>query len=201
MEDEYYFDVTSYALYRIAGELIPFDYALRDKWVRDVGREIYTSMKREGIVSVKNSNNAGSNKLTGTIPALIQILDYYQSSGFIKGYRLGEKNDDVRTGTNIFDQYDNEDLESGTSVNLLLSIFRPTTLGSSLQITGEGSRFSADFISPTIAALWEDQLGGELFSKVDYEGYFVDEEYRPNPKDFFPDEQLLQFTVSPPKKK
>ena len=197
VEDEYYFDVTSYSLYRIAGELIPSDYVLRDKWVREVGREIYASMKREGIVSKDGSKDG---KLTGTIPALIQILDYFQSSGFIKGYRLGEKNDDVRTGTNIFDEYDDEDVDSGTSVNLLLSIFRPATLGSSLQITGEGSRFSADFISPTIAALWEDQLGGKL-SKIEFEGYFVDEEYRPNPKDFFPDEQLLQFTLSPSKKK
>jgi hypothetical protein len=39
--------------------------------------------------------------------------------------------------------------------------------------------------------MWRKELG----CKVEYETYFVDEEYRPNPKDYFPTEQLLQFTI------
>jgi hypothetical protein len=198
--DEYYFDLSCYALYRVAADLIPSDYALRDRWVRDVGRSIYKLLMSEGVVDApsstltltsSSSSPGGKKKLTGTISRLIQILDEFQSTNFIKGYRLGEKNDDIRTGKNIFDEFDDDDIESGLSVNLLTSIFRPTTLGSSLQITGEGSRFSPDFISPTLAAMFEE----ELDLKVEYEGYFVDEEYRPNPKDFFPNEQLLQFTL------
>jgi hypothetical protein len=193
--DEYYFDLTCYALYRIAAELIPTDYALRDTWVRNVGRDIYNLMKEQSYVTgvVQSSSLSSKAKLTSTILQLQQILDTFQNTGFIKSYRLGEKNDDVRTGSNIFDEYDNDDLDSGLNVNLLVSIIRPATLGSALQITGEGSRFSADWISPTISAMFEDILN--LKKKVEYESYFVDEEYRPNPKDFFPDEQLLQFTL------
>ncbi len=198
MLDEYYFDLTCYALYRTAADYIPTNYVLRDKWVRNVGGEIYQLLKREGMVSSSLSSSESTKKksLTDTIPTLIQILDTFESTKFIKGFRLGEKNDEVRTGKNIFDEYDNDDISSGLNVNLLVSVFRPATLGSSLQITGEGSRFSPDLISPTIAAMFEEELG----LKVEYEGYFVDEEYRPNPKDFFPDEQLLQFTLSRKKK-
>lgn len=199
--DEYYFDMTCYALYRTAAEFIPTNYVLRDTWVRNVGKEIYQLFLREGMVNktkivASSKDEKKSSLLTDTIPTLIQILDTFQSTNFIKGYRLGEKNDEVRTGKNIFDEYDNDDIATGLSVNLLVSIFRPATLGSSLQITGEGSRFSPDFISPTIAAMFEEELG----LRVEYEGYFVDEEYRPNPKDFFPDEQLLQFTLKRNKK-
>jgi hypothetical protein len=197
IQDEYYFDLTCYALYRIAAELIPTDYALRDQWVRSVGKEIYNSMKKEKLVTLNNNNNENETmkkkKLTEIIQTLIQLLDSFKSIGFIQDYRLGEKNDiQQRMGKNIFDEYDDDDIDSGLNVNLLVSIFRPATLGSSLQITGEGSRFSPDFVSPTIAALLEEQCG----LKVEFEGYFVDEEYRPNPKDFFPNEQLLQFTLS-----
>jgi len=179
-------------LYRIAAELIPSNYVLRDQWVRGIGKEIYILMMKQELQLVNDDKKNIMTKLTDTIPLLIQILDSFQSIGFIKSYRLGEKNDDVRSGTNIFDEYDNEDIQTGLNVNLIVSIIRPATLGSALQITGEGSRFSPDFISPTIAAMFEE----ELQLKVDYEAYFVDEEYRPNPKDFFPDEQLLQFTLS-----
>jgi hypothetical protein len=64
-------------------------------------------------------------------------------------------------------------------------------LTSSLQIVGEQSRFIPEFIGTTIAAMWRKEMG----CKVEYETYFVDEEYRPNPKDYFPTEQLLQFTI------
>ena len=201
--DEYYFDMTCYALYRTASEYIPTNYVLRDTWVRNVGKEIYNLFlfEKEGMVQKEkvvpfNNDEMKKSLLTDTIPTLIQILDTFQSTNFIEGYRLGEKNDEVRTGKNIFDEYDNDDIATGLSVNLLVSVFRPATLGSSLQITGEGSRFSPDFISPTIAAMFEEELG----LRVEYEGYFVDEEYRPNPKDFFPDEQLLQFTLKRSKK-
>jgi hypothetical protein len=190
--DEYYFDLNCYSLYRTAADLIPSNYALRDKWVRDVGKEIYALFKSEGILTAITPSNSNI-QLTDTIPSLIQILDTFQSMNLIKGYRLGEKNDDFRTGKNIFDEYDNDDIKSGTNVNLLVSVFRPATLGSSLQITGEGSRFSPDLISPTLAALFEGEING---LRVEYESYFVDEEYRPNPKDFFPEEQLLQITLS-----
>jgi hypothetical protein len=77
-------------------------------------------------------------------------------------------------------------------VDCLISIFRPATLGASLQITGEGSRFSPEFVGTTLTALLDAEFG----IRARYETYFVDQEYRANPKDFFPNEQLLQFTLT-----
>mmetsp|Transcript_1234 Transcript_1234/g.1882 ORF Transcript_1234/g.1882 Transcript_1234/m.1882 type:complete len:130 (-) Transcript_1234:149-538(-) len=126
---------------------------------------------------------------------LQQMLGVFQSKNVIQSFRLGDKNDDVRTANNIFDSYDDEDLRDGLAVDCLISLFRPATLKSSLQITGEGSRFMPEFIGTTIAAMWKEELG--LTRVVAYETYFVDEEYRPNPKDYFPNEQLIQYTIKP----
>jgi len=189
MLDEYYFDLTGYSLYRVASQLIPSDYKLRDVWVKTMGVEIYKDMKNGNVVSREMMN---VNKLTDSIPLIKAVLDYFKSIHFIESYELGDKkNDDYRVGESIFDSYDNEDIDSGLTVDCLVSIKRPVTLGSALQITGEGSRFSPDFISPTLSAIWKTELG----LNVVYESYFVDSEYRPNPKDFFPDEQLLQFSI------
>ncbi|KAL7524004.1 hypothetical protein ACHAXR_000399, partial [Thalassiosira sp. AJA248-18] len=92
-----------------------------------------------------------------------------------------------RTGLNVFDQLDDEEISSpsgGGSVNCLLSIFDPATLGGALQITGEGSRFAPDFLGPTLAAVWErvGGGGGQGVVAVSFESYFVDPVYRPNPK-------------------
>lgn len=84
-----------------------------------------------------------------------------------------------------------EALADGGTVDFLVSVLEPVTLGSALQITGEQSRFSPDLIGPTLAALWEDKAG----LSCTWETYFVDSTYRPNPKDFFPNEQLLQYTL------
>lgn len=76
-------------------------------------------------------------------------------------------------------------------MDVLVTVRQPATLGASLQITGEQSRFAPDFVGPTLAALWQDVAG----LSATWETYFVDSTYRPNPKDFFPDEQLYQFTL------
>mmetsp|Transcript_8413 Transcript_8413/g.15875 ORF Transcript_8413/g.15875 Transcript_8413/m.15875 type:complete len:420 (+) Transcript_8413:127-1386(+) len=191
MTDEYYFDLSCYALYRIAADLLSSDYKGRDEWVQTLGKEIYNEM----FSTAASSGIEGGTilKLTDTIPILLNILNEFQSNYFITSYRLGDKNDDIRTGSNIFDEYDDEDFDSGLPVNCLVSLVRPITLTSSLQIVGEKSRFIPEFIGTTIAAMWRKELG--LKCKVEYETYFVDEEYRPNPKDYFPTEQLLQFTI------
>eukprot|EP00957_Ditylum_brightwellii_P062890 4771730-Ditylum_brightwellii.AAC.1 len=68
-------------------------------------------------------------------------------------FRLGAEDKDAassslppRTGYNVFDTYDDEDLMSG-----------------------EGSRFSPEFVGTTLAALWE-----EAGIYASYETYFVD---------------------------
>lgn len=183
--DEYYFDLTCYSLYRTAAVLIPSDYKLREEWVKLLGKEMYSNIKKY------STTNKEPKTLTESIPVMVDILEAFKGNNFISTYRLGDKNDDFRTGLNIFDSYDNEDIDSGLTVNCLISLLRPATLTSSLQIVGEGSRFMPDFIGTTIAAMWRKEMG----LKVDYETYFVDEEYRPNPKDYFPSEQLLQYSI------
>ena len=196
--DEYYFDLTAYSLFRVAATLIPTEYSLRSEWIKILGEEIYKMMKGDGLIpaalSVNEKKGANSKVLlTDTIPILQQILGVLQTRGVIESFRLGDKNDDARTGNNIFDIYDDEDLRDGLAVNCLISLFRPATLTSSLQITGEGSRFMPEFIGTTIAAMWKEELG--LVKNVAYETYFVDAGCRPNPKDYFPNEQLLQYTI------
>ena len=149
-----------------------------------LGEEIYDAIAAR--VTVKKPS-----KLTETIPIMVQILDCFQSNSFVSSFRLGDKNDDFRTGLNIFDSHDDEDVDAGLTLNCLISLIRPATLTSSLQIVGEGSRFMPEFVGTTIAAMWRK----ELSLKVEYETYFVDEEYRPNPKDFFPAEELLQYSI------
>ena len=78
----------------------------------------------------------------------------------------------------------------GGSVDCLVSIFDPSTLGGALQIIGEGSRFAPDFIGPTLAAVLE-RVGGDGVVAVSFESYFVDPVYRSNPK-----VRLLTLTLS-----
>lgn len=180
--DQYYFDVTSYALWRTAADLIP-NYVQRDVFARNIGRGIYQQAVKSGLL--KSTVKKGST-LTETIPAMKEISSQFEASKYCKSIRLGEKDQSV-----IFDEYDNEDLASGATVNCLVSVLEPASLAASLQITGEQSRFTPEFVGVTLAAMWE-----ATGIKVSYETYFVDNQYRPNPKDFFPDEQLLQFTLS-----
>ncbi len=186
--DEYYFDLTAYSLYRTSAVLIS-DYKVRSQWVNLIGEEIYKSL--EPSIREQNEFKDRPTKLTETIPIMQQILEIFQANNFIDSYRLGDKNDEYRTGSNIFDSYDDEDINSGLSINCLVSLLRPATLTSSLQIVGEGSRFIPEFIGTTLAAMWKREMG----LRVEYETYFVDEKYRPNPKDYFPSEQLLQYTI------
>jgi hypothetical protein len=179
--DQYYFDLTSYALWRTAADLLP-DYVLRDIFARNVGRGIYREACKAGLLSRTVSKGS---KLTATIPATWEILNLFQSSQYCKGFQLGENEEKT-----FFDSLDDDDLALGATVNCLVSVFEPSSLGASLQITGEQSRFIPEFVGATLGAMWE--AAGVTAS---YETYFVDPEYRPNPKDFFPNEQLLQFSL------
>jgi hypothetical protein len=179
--DQYYFDLTSYALWKAAADLLP-DFPTRDKFARNVGRELYST---PGVFAAKATKN-DSSPLTSTIAPMQSILDTFTSTMYCKSYKLGDN-----TKPAIFDELDDEDIVNGAAVNCLISVYEPATLGASLQITGEQSRFAPDFVGTTLAAMWES-----VGIKATYETYFVDPEYRPNPKDYFPNEQLLQFTLS-----
>ena len=163
--DQYYFDLTAYALWRAAADLIP-NYVQRDEFARNVGHGIYREAQKSGVL--KETVSQGST-LSATVPAVKEILNLFQSSHYCKSYRVGEKDQSV-----VFDEYDDDDLASGATVNCLVSVFEPASLGASLQITGERSRFTPEFVGVTLAAMWE-----AAGMKVSYETYFVDNEYRP----------------------
>jgi hypothetical protein len=218
VNDEYYFDLTSYAVWKIASNAIPKDYEKRNLFARNVGRRVLDgiisqsssnsnggdgddAVGEHGRLSDKsldalrsyNSDGSGSTHLTHTVPVIIDILNLFESSGYCSGYRIGE-NDGINSNNNskansaavVFDNLDDEELSiRGGSVNCLVSIYDPATLGSALQITGEGSRFVPDFVGTTLAAAWERLLNGDDGggdAMVTYESYFVDPVYRPNPK-------------------
>ena len=156
--------------------------------MRNIGRRLLEEITSRGMISrksIETLKGSGGNtalSLTDTVPSIIEILNLFQSTKYCTGYRLGDKNDEDRTGLNVFDQLDDEELSStgaGGSINCLVSVFDPATLGGALQITGEGSRFAPDFVGPTLAAVWERVGGGVA---VSFESYFVDPVYRPNPK-------------------
>ena len=195
ISDQYYFDITTYALYRvIADSFIPTDYVLRNTWIRNTGKSILQQCRQTGLLQQSKKKNNNEHLLTANVDGIIEVLDLFNTTEFYSTYRLGEqplKDVAPRIGRDVFDEYDDDDINSGTTVNCLISMFQPTTLQSSLQITGEGSRFAPDFVGATLAAYWED-----LGLTVEYETYFVDAEYRPNPKDYFPNEQLLQFSLT-----
>jgi len=145
--------------------------------------EMMNFLSKKSIDTLQSTNGPS---LTDTVPCVIEILNRFQYSNYCTGYRLGDKNDDDRTGINVFDSLDDETVSSrggggGGSVDCLVSIFDPSTLGGALQIIGEGSRFAPDFIGPTLAAVWE-RVGGDGVVAVSFESYFVDPVYRPNPK-------------------
>ena len=192
VSDEYYFDLTCYALWKVASATIQ-DYSMRDTFVRSIGSRYLNELAQREFLSKQSIDilNKNSNRLTDLIPCVVEVLDLFKSTSYCSSYRLGDKNDEGP----VFDELDDEEISSqggGGSVNCLVSIFDPATLGGALQITGEGSRFSPDFVGPTLAALFERVE----HCTVNFESYFVDPVYRPNPKDFFPNERFYQFTIA-----
>eukprot|EP01082_Thalassiosira_pseudonana_P014602 g13100.t1 g13100 contig70:2000-3376(-) len=215
VSDEYYFDLTCYSVWKVASIAIPNDYVKRDEFLRNIGRRILEEaiskeiISKQSIDALSKAGEKTGSTLTSTIPCIIEILNLFQSTNYCSNYRLGDKNDEVRTGPGVFDELDDEELSSsstGGSVNCLVSIYDPSDLGGALQITGEGSRFAPDFVGPTLAAIWERVGGsssgsggkkrGEGVVAVQFESYFVDPVYRPNPKDFFPNERFYQYTIA-----
>jgi hypothetical protein len=196
LQDEYYFDLTNYCLFRVAADLIPQNYALRDEWVRSMGNNLYARAKEllPTLATTSIPTNNQTLTLSQSSTLLIQIMNLFNYTRYVSSYRIQRDtsfSSDIPI--DVFDSYDDEDIQLGRSINLIISLKQPATLGAALQLTAEGSRFTPEFIAPTLAAMWTDLC----HLSTDYETYFVDNTYRPNPKDFFPDEVLIQFTIKP----
>lgn len=187
VSDQYYFDLTSYALWRTAADLLP-NYRDRDTFVRTLGRFIYENALKYELLQTRPITTGS---LVGTTACVVEILDLFTANGFCKGYRVGQdfkKKEDQRP---VFDELDDDALRGGASVDCLVSVFEPATLSASLQITGEQSRFAPDFVSATLAAMWET-----AGVKSSWESFFVDPEYRPNPKGAFTNCHIRCGTIS-----
>lgn len=189
VSDQYYFDITAYALWRTAAELLP-NFIDRDNFARNVGKLIFEKVQSENLIKpLKAGTKDGL--LVSTVPGCLEILDLFKSSQYCAGYRI--RGDDTKDATAdvVFDELDDESLEAAATVNCLVSVYEPATLQASLQITGEQSRFGPDYVGSTLAAFW-DAAG--IYSS--WETYFIDPVYRSNPKDYFPNEQLFQYSLS-----
>jgi hypothetical protein len=239
VSDQYYFDLTAYALWRTAADLIP-NYVDRDVFARTLGRKLYRQLKADirlgggstsggvsNTSSIQKSSDGDNHPLQDSMPEILQILDQFKASGYCTGYRIRTQDSkenmasssDNKSKSNrkgggsgipspsdtagaaaaaaqlpqdlVFDDLDEESLAIGLSVDCLVSVYDPASLGASLQITGEQSRFSPDYVGATLAAAWE-----AVGIQSSWEILFVDPVYRPNPKDYYPNEQLYQFTLS-----
>lgn len=255
VSDQYYMDLSAYALWRTAADLLP-NFVDRDVFVRNMGRALYQTMlssSQEGWIDATSVTKSGS--IVATMDRVQQVLQVFQKCNYCKDFKLGPDEPLVNSNNNnskkkngkanqevssptpsvtmVVDELDDEALANGGTVDVLVRILEPATLGAALQITGEQSRFAPDYIGPTLAALWEESAG----LTATWESYFVDPVYRvrnlillqswtsqttvhgngntlpshkislpltyypftyftqPNPKDYFPTEKLLQFTL------
>ena len=190
--DQYYFDLSAYALWKTAADSLP-KYADRDIFARNVGRLLYQKIRSESLVKQQPQQKIlEQGSVVGSETAVKEVLALFQDSNFCKGFKIGnDQSVGEKQEEKVFDPLDDEALQNGASINCLVSVYEPATLGASLQITGEQSRFAPDYVGSTLAALWES-----MGIKCSWEIFFVDPEYRPNPKDYFPNEKLLQFTLT-----
>jgi len=197
ISDQYYFDFTVYALWKTAAQLIDNNMN-RDDFMRRIGRLLVSKMEKEKVLTQslvaqqKESNNSGV--LVGSIPVIMELLNIFKASNYCKNFRIrsSDNTGGVYDDIPVFDELDDEGLGMVGTANCLVSIYEPSTLGASLQINGENSRFAPDFVGTSLAAIWE-RYGG---IRTTWDVFFVDPEYRPNPKDYFPNEQLLQMTLN-----
>ncbi|KAL3921118.1 MAG: hypothetical protein SGARI_006765, partial [Bacillariaceae sp.] len=114
--DQYYLDFTCYALWKTAAALLP-NALDRDAFVRLVGRRLVAQLQEDGLLSKPKSGNA----IVDSIPAVNQLLQLFQSSGYCKSFRI-RTSDDVKDDNNsipLFDELDDESLQIGGTVDCL----------------------------------------------------------------------------------
>jgi hypothetical protein len=190
VSDQYYFDMISYTIWKTAGNYLPSSLQ-RSQFVSTLGQYIYQSLLQQQLISIVTplSKDSQQHPLTSTNQYVRDILNLFTKCGFIQSYRIGSGSSGTTStanDNNLFDTYDDEALLNQSTIDVLISIYESATLGASLQLTGEQSRFLPDYIGPTLMAMWYDTIqsttnNGQLLS-ITYETYFLDSTYRPNPK-------------------
>ncbi|GMH87067.1 hypothetical protein TrVE_jg13503 [Triparma verrucosa] len=184
-----HYDFVCYVFWRVAADDISQS---RDRLalLNEVGKQIYVQTCGPGSSSSSSSN---SSPLTQITPTLKALLEKFKSANLVESYRVvsGEAIEAVES-FKPFDYLDDEDIVKGNDVNLVLSIRKPATLTSALQVNNEQSLFQPEFTAPAVSQCF---LANGLNVKP-VQTYFVDSVYRQDPNLFFPDEELLQFTIS-----
>jgi hypothetical protein len=175
VSDQYYFDLTAYAFWKTAQDLLP-DPCDRDVFQRTLGQSLYQQLLSLQLLTPPNNDK--NNTLVATNAQVTELLNLFTDYGLIESYTLEHPHDDDDSHA-WFDAYDDADLRQGAAVNAVLRVRSAATLGASLQLTGEQSRFLPDVISPTLCALWPPGSDAVLTT---WESYFLDATYRPNPK-------------------
>jgi hypothetical protein len=125
VSDQYYFDLTAYALWRTAADLLPNNnYKDRDTYIRTLGQYIYQNMVSSNLVTTTTTTSTTTMTTTTSIPKVLsgtnryvtQILDLFTQHGYIQSYDTAmdpndndddNDNDDHRN-TVLFDTYDDE---------------------------------------------------------------------------------------------
>jgi hypothetical protein len=182
VSDQYYFDLTAYALWKTALDLLP-DPRDRDVYLRTVGQSLYQQLISLKLLTPPNPKPKEANTLVATNAKVLELLNVFTQYGFIESYTIDNpQGDDSTNAAWLWDAYDDEDLRSGAAVNAVIRLRHAASLGAALQLTGEQSRFQPDFVSPTLCALWQAHLGGANRICTSWESYFLDATYRPNPK-------------------
>ena len=201
--DQYYFDMISYTIWKTAATLLP-NSIQRSQYSATLGRYIYQSFIQQQLIQPRAPNKDSSNHpqtLSSTNEKVLEILNIFSKCGFIQSYRIGggsssgsggattndNSNQRSQQQSLLFDSYDDEAFQNQSSIDVLISIYESATLGASLQLTGEQSRFLPDFIGPTLMAMWYDTILCNTSTRsnglsISYETYFLDSTYRPNPK-------------------
>jgi hypothetical protein len=88
VRDEYFFDVSAYALWRTAADLLP-NYADRDAFVRRVGKVLYREMIQSGILPAQSTKKGGG--IVATVASVQEVLQVFVDNNFCQSYRLGSE--------------------------------------------------------------------------------------------------------------
>jgi hypothetical protein len=189
VKDQRHFDYLCYLLWRVAAREVEGSKE-RGELLAGVGRSVAGEVMKGSLASLPSEG-----KLSSIVTlAFKTILDEFVASGLVEGYRV-QDGDGVVSGESgtfdPFDGYDDSDFELGREVNLVISLKRPAWLASALQVNGESGLFAPEFLAPAL----RESLGGTRVGCKPVQNYFVDDVYRPNPTEFYPTEELLQFTL------
>ena len=181
LSNEYTFDCQSYCDFRIAAKLIP-NLNARVNFVQGLGEVVLNKIMATASSDLRSSikiYKAEEEGLETALEGMKAILQHMQEKKFIKSFSINQED------------YDRYSWDEGYQLELLLTVVEPATLGGNVQFTGENSLFHPDYVVETLLSYLR-RCGVKSCNSLQY---FLDTEYRPNPKDYSPSEILYQIVL------